>query len=429
MAQIPPRVLAILLGATALVAVTVWAVLGLRPPPHLTMAAGPADGAYYRVASRYKSRLAEDGITVEILTTEGSRDNLDLLASGVADAAILQGGIAAGDRPVAAIGKIFNEPVLFLARAGLGIDPNPAHWHDLTINRGREGSGSSAAFDAFSQAVGLPAEANRLTELGYGDAVQALTDGRIDVAVFVAPLTAPYLIAAYAQPGIAFLDIAYADAISRRWPAAGLVKVPAGAISLDPVEPEEPHILLALQALLTVRDDLHPALVNRLTMAALDLHADPGILNERDEFPAPSDLGFPMNSLARQIIINGPTAWHDRLPYWIAAQINRVFVLVLPLLFLLIPLMRALPAAYAYAMNLRVWKHYPAMCAIENRLAESTDPAALTRMEKELTALDEKIASLRLPPPYRQTAYHARMHIDLLQKHIAERQSAPEARN
>lgn len=412
-----------LVAVALLLGGTVYAFLGLRPPDSMTLAAGPEDGGYYRVAEKYRDILARDGIRVDILTTEGSLDNIDRLASGAADAAILQGGIEARDLPIEAIATIFYEPVVFLMRDTADIPENPALWRGLTINRGQDGSGTYAAFESFRQAVDLPLEANTYTQHGYTDAVHALEEGRLDLAIFVAPFDAPYLLEAYHSPHVDFLQLEYVEAISRRWPYANVAYVPDGAVSLDPVVPDQTRAVLALKTLLTMRSDLHPALVNRLTMAALELHSARGIMNDQGEFPSIVESTFPMNGSARQLIVNGPTIWQEKLPFWIAAQVNRVFVLLLPLLFLLIPLLRALPAAYAYAMNYRVWQHYPAMRAIENELDSEASAEMLDDMAQRLTTLDQQLGQLRLPAPYRQAAYHARLHVDLLQKRIKAEQS------
>jgi len=39
-------------------------------------------------------------------------------------------------------------------------------------------------------------------------------------------------------------------------------------------------------------------------------------------------------------------------------------------------------------------------------------------MAEELDAVDHRLSQLKLPPASRQIAYHARMHIDLVQKRI-----------
>ncbi|MBO9450716.1 hypothetical protein J7426_10635 [Tropicibacter sp. R16_0] len=404
---------AILLG-TGLVLV----FLQLHPPKTLRIAAGPAGGAYDQVAKRYVEKLASDGITLEVIETAGSVENEQLLAERQVDAALLQGGIAVSDPEVEAIGAIFFEPMIFLARSELTLPGNPALWRGLRINGGRPGSGTAAAYVDFLAAIELDLLANQTVAIGYDDAISALIADEIDVAVFVAPIDAPYLQRAYGHPDIQFVPLDHSNAIARRLAYATTVTVPTGAVSLDPVIPPEPQSILALEARLAITPDLHPALVNRLTMAAKALHASRDIITDPDAFPSIDGTDLPVNNAARQLITEGPSTWHDWLPYWMAAQVNRTLLLLLPILFIVVPMLRALPSIYAYIMGWKVWQHYPDIRAIEDELDESPTAEDLERMDAELVELDDRLSKVRLPAAYRQAAYHARMHVELVRKRI-----------
>src|SRR5450830_1249192 len=83
-----------------LIIVGVWLAIWLihpAPPKTITIATGPEHSNFWNVAERYKKILARDGVTVKIVASEGSLDNLHKLvdsASGV-DVAFVQGGVAA----------------------------------------------------------------------------------------------------------------------------------------------------------------------------------------------------------------------------------------------------------------------------------------------------------------------------------------------
>jgi hypothetical protein len=71
-----------------------------------------------------------------------------------------------------------------------------------------------------------------------------------------------------------------------------------------------------------------------------------------------------------------------------------------------------------------VWKHFGQIREIEAKVSDSANAKELKRLAKALEGVDQKITQLRLPPAYRQTAYHARMHIDLVRKRIEQLRSA-----
>ncbi|MEP2532864.1 TAXI family TRAP transporter solute-binding subunit [Shimia sp.] len=412
---------AIILFTVVLIPAVILTVL--LPPKSLTFAAGPEGGAYAQVAKRYQAILARDEIEVEILYTDGSVDNADLMAQGAADVALLQGGIPVPDGVAEAIAGVFFEPMLFLIRTDSGIPSNPSHWKDIRITSGTSGSGTRAAFDDFQAAIKLDPDQNQHAFLSYADALQALKSGAVDMAVFVTTVDAPYLAQAYTSRDLTFLQIDYVETISRWLEYATVATVPSGAVSLAPVVPSVPQQVLALEARLAMMPNLHPALVNRLTMAAIELHASRDIITGRDTFPTVEGTGMTINTVARQLIQEGPSTWHQWLPYWMAAQVNRLLLLTLPVLLILVPLLRVFPSLYAYFMGWRVWQHYPLIRQIEDELALKQDTEALEKMDRQLVSMDTKISTLRIPAAYRQAAYHARMHIDLVRKRVRDKRA------
>ncbi|SFK55111.1 TAXI family TRAP transporter solute-binding subunit [Shimia haliotis] len=411
-----------LFAITFLIALGLVLVL-LLPPKSLTLAAGPENGAYAQVATQYRDILARDGIEVDIRYSNGSAENVDLLQTGEIDVALLQGGIPVPKHSAEAIGGLFFEPMLFLVRSQTDVPRNPAHWKGLRITAGQEGSGTAAAFADFQAAVELDPVDNILLSLAYADAVDALRNKVVDVAVFVTTVDAPYLEQAFSAPDLSFLPLVYLDAISRRLDYTTIATVPSGAISLTNVIPPAPQKVLALETRLAMVPDLHPALINRLTMAAKELHASRDIITGRHTFPTVEGTGMTVNSVSRQLIQEGPSTWHDLLPYWVAAQVNRLLLLTLPILLFVVPMFRVLPSIYAYFMGWRVWQYYPLIRQIEDELTLRPDADSLAEMDKQLLGMDERISQLGLPAAYRQAAYQARMHIDLVRKRIRDRQS------
>ncbi|WP_196223380.1 TAXI family TRAP transporter solute-binding subunit [Roseibium sp. RKSG952] len=412
----------IMICVAMVLAILTAIVVQLHPPGTVRLASGPAGGAYVEEAEDYAAILARDGIQVEIIKTAGSVENAQLLEEGQVDAAFLQGGIQVDKNSAEALGAMFYEPVIFLVRNDAVIPGNPALWRGLRINSGAEGSGTAATFREFERAVGLSLSDNTHLSIPYGEAVSALLNGQLDIAVYVAPIEAPYLQDAYHEPDLRVLELDHVQAISRRLSHATVVTVPTGGMSLEPVHPPRPVDLIALEARLVVRPDLHPALVNRLTMAAIELYHQQGIITNSGEFPSIEGTGLTVNNTARQLILDGPSTWHNWLPYWVAAQINRVLLLFLPFFFIVVPLFRLLPLAYAYIMRWRVWQHYPEIRQIEEELGNHPSPEELRDMQTHLNELDERLAGLRLPAAYRQGQYDARLHLELVQKRISEMQ-------
>ncbi len=90
----------LLLSVGPLVALLLVAVvlafwwLNPNPPQRMVLATGPEQSAYDAFGQRYAKALAQNGIELVLLRSEGSLHNLELLRSGQADLAFVQGGSA-----------------------------------------------------------------------------------------------------------------------------------------------------------------------------------------------------------------------------------------------------------------------------------------------------------------------------------------------
>ena len=118
------RDLAISFGPFVLLAI---ALLGLaywwldpNPPKHVTLATGPAQSAYEEFGRRYAKALLRDGITVELVTTQGSAENLQLLRSGKVDLGFVQCDTSdytdVDKANLESLGSLFVEPVWLFYR-------------------------------------------------------------------------------------------------------------------------------------------------------------------------------------------------------------------------------------------------------------------------------------------------------------------------
>lgn len=412
------------LGAAAAAAVVFHYAARLMPPDRLVFAAGGPGGAYHAIASRYRGILARDGVIVEILETKGSVDNARALAEGQADVALLQGGVdPPADAPVEALAAVFLEPLLVFTRGPAPEAADPAAWAGLRIAIGPPGSGTRAAVLASARALGLTPPSESLLPLGGADAAEALLAGEIDAAVFVAPIDAPYLREILREPSIPLAPVRDPAALARRTSFIRLADVPAGAFDYAQRLPPERVELPAMVGRLAAREELHPALVNRLALAAREIHGGADLLTPEGTFPSTEGLAMPVNKAAAKLIENGPSALEQVLPYWIVAQIDRFVVLLAPLILLGLPLLRALPGFYASVMRKRVWRKYESLLEIDAEAAQAETPEAVDALESRLDAMEAEIRDVSVPLRYRPNAYALRQHVVLLRRALEERRA------
>ncbi|MEV8465878.1 TAXI family TRAP transporter solute-binding subunit [Fluviibacterium sp. DFM31] len=404
------------------------ALSGLRelvPPDHLTMAAGRPGGGYYTYAEQYRAILARDGIELEILDTAGSMENSRLLARGEADVALIQGGVpittATG---LASLAAVFLEPFLILYRSDFIDAADPNKWPDLRVAAGEPGSGTRAAIDSTAQTLGLKIHYEDLHPVGGRDAAEALLAGEVDVAIFVAPIDAPYLAPLLTDPRINISSLRDTEALTRRVAYVRPADIPPSALDYANKIPEERITLTAMVATLVAQGDMHPALVDRLVRAAQEIHSGPVLLSADLEFPMSEGTILPMNTQAESLLQKGPSYLERHMPYWVAAQITRVTLLLVPLLVLLVPLMRMVPSLYEWQMRARIYRRYNRLVAIDQEAEGAMTDARREALFAELDTIEQEAKSVQVPSKYRENAYTLRVHIDLVRRKLRDAAAA-----
>jgi len=390
------------------------------PPRSVRIASGPAQGAYAESAKQYRDILARDGITLEVLTTSGSLENLKLLLAptGGVEVAFLQGGTSAPETPgLLSLGSVFFEPLWVFVRK-----PVPARYlKDLAGRRlavGVEGSGTRTLVLQLLQATGVPSGPN-LVAVGGDEAVQALLQGTVDAAFFVTARPQPQLDSLLRSNNVRLMSFAQADAFAQRFPFLSKVVLPEGRLDLSANLPAEAVTLLAPTAILVAREDLHPAIIDRLLHAATETHGGGQLFTERGQFPSPRFVDIPINPDADRYLRSGPSFFRRQLPFWVAIMVERFMVLLIPVLTLMLPLLRFAPFVYNWQVRRRIYCWYGALRDIERRALSATTAAQRADSLEQLKKIEEDVGRIQVPLGYAESHYHLRTHIQFMRHVIA----------
>ena len=108
-------------------------------PPTVRLGAGERGGLYYAFANLLADAGGED-VRVEPRTTAGSRENLDLIARGEVDAALVLADSVRPDDDVLAIGRVYENYLQLVVRADSPIT-TVADLRGRRVNLGAAGSG------------------------------------------------------------------------------------------------------------------------------------------------------------------------------------------------------------------------------------------------------------------------------------------------
>jgi TRAP transporter TAXI family solute receptor len=417
---------AITLGTLAVVACALWLAsryIAPAPPKRIVMTVGQEGGAYERFAKEMQLALGQNGITLDLRTTHGAEEDLKLLddpSSGVV-AAVVQGGVAtpADGENLMSLAALYREPVWLFYRAELTVN-RLSDLKGKALSIGPKGSGVRKLSELLLKANGVDASNTKLDDLTSGEAAQDLIDKNLDAIVVVGAPESNLVDQLMREPGLRLLDFTQAEAYTRQFPFLTRIVLPMGSFDLGLNIPDRDMSLIAPAAILVVRDDIHPALVNLLMDAATDISGDAGMLRHEGEFPSPIGVDIPLSDDADRYMKNGPSFLHRHLPFWIAVWADRLIVLMIPLLAVLLPIVRYAPVLYAWRIKSRIYRWYGRLKQLEYDLdleGSKLDKAhALERLED----IERGVSHIRTPLAFSENLYNLRSHIELVRHRLSK---------
>ncbi|MDO9567899.1 MAG: TAXI family TRAP transporter solute-binding subunit [Hydrogenophaga sp.] len=414
----------------ALLAVTYW-WLDPNPPQRVVLATGPAQSAYDEFGKRYAEALQRYGITVELLPSEGSSANLELLRTGQADLGFVQGGTADigydDEESIASLGSLFVEPLWLFYReeAALRLNhtstvANLAELKGWRVNVGTAGSGVPRLFNTLLDVNRIDTRQIQLSELEQTPATVAFLNGELDAVVFASAPESLMVQMLLQTPGIKLMDFAQSEAYSRRFGYLTPVVMPQGVVDLAANIPASDVRLVASTTSLLTSAKTHPAILQLFAQTATGLHGRPGWFTRAREYPSLELSEVPVSAEAVRAIQSGPPFLQRYLPFWIANLIERMWLAMGLIIALALPLSRIVPPLYTFRIRSRVFRWYAELRDIEQR-HESNNPHGATPVQdllEQLDAMEEKVEKIVVPLSYTDELYALRNNIQLVRKKL-----------
>jgi TRAP-type uncharacterized transport system substrate-binding protein len=428
MASAPPSrirrrgYLAAALVAILVLAGSVWTLArhhGL-PPRRIVMATGPEGGGYAVIGARYRQILANVGLDVELRPTAGDLENLALLRdprSGVSVALLQAGTTTEQDSPqLASLGTLFYQQVWIFHRGAIGAALGPG----LRIAVGPEGSGTRALTLDLLALAGIAPDTLNLAPLGPARGADELLAGRIDAVAIVAPWDAPAVRRLVAEPDVDLVSFRRADAFVALNPFLEKTVLPAGVGDMARNRPPHDVPLIETKTSLIVRRDLHTAVQYLLLEAATEIHGGPGIFHKAGRFPAAEAVDLTLSESARQYYRSGRPFLQRYLPYWAAALVEPILLVLVPIVGIVIPLARTLPQLFGAVVRQRILRLYGELKLLELELETRPAAAPIDDLVRRLDELELRAGHLRVPLFYSQPLYTLKQHVRRVRERMVE---------
>jgi TRAP-type uncharacterized transport system substrate-binding protein len=397
------------------------------PPKTITITSGEKGSLYYSVAEKYAKILARDGVKLIILSSAGSLENLNRLLdpSFKVDIGFVQSGLAKGKNidHLVSLGSISYQPLLVFHRLPQSVEI----LSQLTGKRiavGREGSGTRLLALTLLSANGIePGAATTFLDLEGERAADALLKGKIDVVFLMADSASSQTMRSLLQTqGIKLVNFTQAVGYTRRIGYLNKLVIPKGALDFGKNIPVQDVMLVSPTVELIARNHLHPALSDLLLEAAIEIHGRATLFQNRGEFPVALENEFKISDDAKRFYKSGKTFLYRYLPFSLASLINRILVVFVPLIIILIPGLKSIPAIFRWRMRLRINRWYRLLLLVEQDALTQLSPEMRGVLTRRIDEIESEVNKMKVPASYGDQFYVLQTHIHFVRNKL---QAAP----
>ena len=422
--------LAVVVGTIVIVCFALFWFVHSAPPRAITFTCGPAGSVFEANAVRYAAYLASNGVTLKIEHSQGSWENLKRLEDPKAhvDVGFVQGGIADGTNAqrLVSLGSVSYEPLLIFYRGTNGPVKFLSQFEGRRLAIGPEGSGTHLLAAALLATNGMvPGGTTQLEDLDADEAAQALLAGKVDAVFLTSDAASTQTMRTLLRaPDVQLMSFEQADAYTRRFNYLNKLRLPEGVIDFSRNLPPRDVWLIGPTVELVARPDLNPAVSDLLLEAAQAVHGRASVFQNQGEFPAPLVHEYNISQDAQRYYKSGKKFLYRQMPFWIASLVNRVMVAFVPLVLVLVPGLRLLPAVYRWRAQLRINRWYRKLLVLERDVALS--PAGRhEEFFQRLNEIEAVVQDLKVPASFANLFYSLREHIDYVRARLTARSAPP----
>ena len=380
---------------------------------------------FYTAAQKYVKLLARDGVKLTVLPSHGSEENLARLSmpSPRVDLGFVQGGVTnvAGSNKLVSLGSVAYEPMMIFYPATQKV----ALLSDLAGKRlaiGETGSGTRALALTLLMTNGIvPGGVTTLLDVSSDEGVKQLLAGKVDAVFLMSDSVASATLRLVMRnPAYKLYDFTQAAGYLRRIPYLTKIELPQGAIDFGKNMPAQDVHLVGPTVELIARADLHPALSDLLLDAAKEIHGNSSLLQSRGEFPAALERDFPISADAARYYKTGKSYLYRRLPFWLAGLVTGVVVVFLPMIILLVPALRLIPAVFRFRVKFLLFRWYRELLVVERGLLGDAEPEKREEYLQRLNHIEATVKNLKVPASYADQFYGLRGHINFVREKLKD---------
>lgn len=387
----------------------------IKPSPkkEITIATGSKTGQYYETALKYKELLEKEKVKVNIINTTGSIENIKLLNDQKVDVAFIQNGTLEKAENLEALASIYYEPLWIFYNNKNTI----SYMQDLMgkkIEIGQKGSGTKDLALDILNINGIYEKNSTFLYDNSDISKNKLLSNDIDALFLVTSANSKIIKELLTNEHISLFSFNRANAYSRKFNHLNALDLYEGTIDLLQNIPNQNKKLLSTTATLVSHKDFSDELIRILLKKVTLVHKEKTLFSQENEFPNSSNLLLKQNEEAKRYLENGDTWLEEIFPYWIASTLDRLKILLIPLITLSIPLFKGVFPLYRWSIRSKIYRWYDEVQDLDLSL-DKADKQNLIKKLDELEKLKKEIkAETKVPLAYMSEYYDLIMHLELI---------------
>lgn len=398
----------------------------IQPSPvkELTIATGSKSGNYYQTALEYKKLLEKEGVKINILESHGSIENIKLINENKADIAFIQNGTITSSQTnhISTLASIYYEPLwVFYKNDGYSME-YIIQLISKKISIGKEGSGTKDLASRILKENGINKENSQILNYSSSKSKELLLKGEIDAMFVVTSHESKVVKELLANPKINVLSFKRAKAYSRKYTFLESLTLYEGTLDLYKNLPDENINLLSTTANLVVKEGVSEELLRLFLKKVKEVHKNKDLFAKQNQFPNLNNMKLETNETAQKYFTNGDTWLEKIFPYWVASNIDRLKILIIPLLTLMIPLFKGVLPLYQWSMRSKIYRWYDELMQYDIKIELLNKDELKNELEKLENLQKEIRDETKVPLSFMGEYYNLIMHMDLIIKKYHQQQ-------
>lgn len=418
----PTVALTIILVSSTIILTGVVFFIRSAPPTEITISSGPKGSIFHGIAEKYQKTLKKSGIKVHILTSNGSLENLKRISekNTKVDLALVQSGSDDENTNLSqlvSLGGLSYQP-LFFFYSGNPVE-RLSQLKGKTIAIGAEGSGARKLSLKLMKLNGIEEGPHFVTMEGQA-ASEALLARKVDgVFLMGEDASLDVLRKLLHSDDIRLMNFKNANAYVRKVDILHILELPQGVLNFEKNIPDHDITLMGPMVELIATENLHPAMSDIILDAAMEIHGNAGIFKKRGEFPIAAENKIKLSDDANRFYKSGKSFFYRYLPFWLASILNRILVVFLPMLIVLIPAVRSIPAIFYWSGQMRIRRRYRALLKLEAKFMNEKDPEKLKDLNEQFERIEKDVQHMKVKAIFADQFYSLRAHIDYVRRLMA----------